>query len=76
MDYLDRVPGFSGRIDFIHKVNLTEAFHMETVPEICFDGAESVWYPSHLHMAYETDLIRFQEEKFVTEDDMAVSYAI
>lgn len=73
VDYLDRVPGFSGRIDFIHKVNLTEAFHMETVPEICFDGAESVWYPSHLHMAYETDLIRFQEEKFVTEDDMAVS---
>lgn len=73
VDYLDRMPGFSGRIDFIHKVNLTEAFHIETSSEICFAGADAVWYPSHLHMEYETDLIRFQEEKFVTEDDMAVS---
>ncbi|MCD7965895.1 MAG: hypothetical protein LUG90_09030 [Clostridiaceae bacterium] len=72
-DYLDRAPGFMGRIDFIHKMNLTEIFHIETIPAICFSGAEAVWYPSHLHMEYETDEIRFLEDKFVTEDDMAVS---
>lgn len=73
VDYLDKKPGFSGRIDFIHKVNLTEIFRMETEPAICFDGADAVWYPSHLHMEYETDQVCFQEDKFITEDDMAVS---
>lgn len=73
VDYLDRAPGFTGRIDFIHKINLPEVFHVETDPPLCFDGAKAVWYPSHLHMEHATEEISFQEDKFVTEDDMAVS---
>lgn len=73
IDYLDKVPGFCGRIDFIHKMNLPEIFHIDQRLAPCFDSARTTWYPSHLHMEYESELLEFSEDKFVTEDDIAVS---
>ena len=31
VDYLDKLPGFSGRIDYLHKVNLNLIFKVTTV---------------------------------------------
>jgi len=73
IDYLDKAPGFSGRIDFIHKLNLTEIFTIETNLDILFREAETIWYPDHLYMGYENGLISFDENKFITENDIAVS---
>lgn len=73
-DYLDKEPGFSGRIDFIHKANLPRLFGVSVdglIPDMrC---ASSDWYPDHLHFEFENDRFRFEEDKFITWDDVAVS---
>lgn len=73
VDYLDKVPGFCGRIDFIHKVNLTSLFRIRCSAQDNFETAETVWYPSMLTMNFENGRIRFFEIKFITYDDCAVS---
>ena len=50
VDYLDRKPGFCGRIDFIHKTNLTQLFEVKCDREVDWELAQSVWYPDRLTM--------------------------
>ena len=73
-DYLDPVPGFAGRVDFIHKLNIPLLFSV--LPEgLKSDRAttSSQWYPSHLHFEKSYDGAELREDKFITFDDTAVS---
>lgn len=72
-DYLDKVPGFSGRIDFIHKINLTSLFQVKCDVQSDFETANTVWYPSMLTMEFINNKVEFSETKFITHDDCAVS---
>lgn len=74
VDCLDRVPGFCGSIDFIHKMNITELFKVLPEETACFDQAESTWYPTRLTMKYSEEDFGFKEIKTVTKDDCAVSF--
>lgn len=77
VDYLDKVPGFSGRVDFIHKLNITSLFTVQASDEpahaLDFETAETCWYPSLSTMDFENTRLAFHETKFITEDDCAVS---
>lgn len=73
VDYLDKEPGFSGRIDFIHKVNITSLFKVKCSVQEDFETAETIWYPSMLVMYLENEKIDFFEVKFITFEDCAVS---
>ena len=73
-DYLDKVPGFWGRIDFIHKLNLPGLYRvLPEEEEDALEAAEAVWYPSHLHLSFSQDDIVFSEDKWITWEDVAVS---
>lgn len=74
VDYLDKYPGFRGRIDFIHKVNLNEIF-VVSCEELNgkFDYLQSVWHPEYLESNLNEYNVCFSEVKFITEDDCAVS---
>ncbi|MFD2114966.1 trehalase family glycosidase [Paenibacillus yanchengensis] len=73
-DYLDAVAGFSGRFDFIHKVNLPLLFSIQVNGETkVMDTADVTWYPSHLSMNYSNDYYALEETKFITYDDCAIS---
>lgn len=73
-DYLDKIPGFLGRIDFIHKLNLPGLFTVSVNgAPIEMDTAETIWYPSHLHMDDYRRRFEFHEDKFITDQDIAVS---
>lgn len=74
VDCLDRIPGFCGSIDFIHKMNITELFKVLPDKNACFDQAESTWYPTRLTMEYSTEEFSFRETKTVTKDDCALSF--
>ncbi|MDR2101366.1 MAG: hypothetical protein LBP43_02200 [Treponema sp.] len=76
-DYLDPVPGFRGRIDFIHKLNIPLLFQVmyEGSPEE-MEPVESLWQPSMLEMFHENERVKFREYKFITWDDQALSLQI
>lgn len=75
MDYLDQTPGFSGRVDFIHKINLpmlfTVAVNGKTATMI---PSQSRWTPDETRVHYEDDLLCFDERKTITWEDCAVSF--
>lgn len=73
VDYLDRKPGFCGRIDFIHKTNLTELFQVVCDRDADWELAKSVWYPDRLEMGYEDEDFSFSETKSILFDDLAFS---
>lgn len=73
-DYLDPVPGFSGRIDFIHKMNIPLLFRVETEG----DGPltpppEADWYPDRLDLRLQTGSYLVSESKWISWEDEAVS---
>ncbi|MDQ0898467.1 MULTISPECIES: trehalase family glycosidase [unclassified Paenibacillus] len=72
-DYLDPVPGFSGRFDFIHKVNIPLLFKITNNLEESFEPCQTEWFPSHLHMAYTGNRLSMVERKFISWNDCAVS---
>lgn len=72
-DYLEKCPGFSGRIDFIHKCNITSLFEIQADPAADFKAAECVWHPSSMTVEYEDGELAFSEVKFITKDDTACS---
>lgn len=72
-DYLDPVPGFIGRIDFIHKLNLPGIFTVSCNEVWDLEPLETIWYPSHLYMKYTNADLAFEEYKFITWNDIAVS---
>ncbi|HZG85884.1 MGH1-like glycoside hydrolase domain-containing protein [Paenibacillus sp.] len=72
-DYVDPKPGFSGRFDFIHKVNIPLLFTVDNSATDSFEPCRAEWYPSHLFLEYEGSALHFTERKFITWDDCAVS---
>lgn len=72
-DYLDMEPGFVGRIDFIHKINIPMLFKVECSAISYFEPAEIIWRPSHISIHLCKDDIEFKEQKFITLNDTAVS---
>ncbi|MDB5085930.1 MAG: hypothetical protein JWN30_2816, partial [Bacilli bacterium] len=72
-DYLEPVPGFSGRFDFIHKMNIPLLYKVTNNLVTSFDPCETSWFPSYLHMQYNGRRLSFTEEKFISWDDCAVS---
>lgn len=72
-DYLDVVPGFVGRIDFIHKINIPLLFKVECSEISFFEPADIIWKPSHISINFYKDGIEFEEQKFISLNDTAVS---
>ncbi|NHW38314.1 hypothetical protein GQF04_27890 [Paenibacillus aceris] len=72
-DYLDPVPGFSGRFDFIHKVNIPLLFKIENSLTKSFEPCRTEWYPSYLLMTYTDHRLSLVERKFISWNDCAVS---
>lgn len=73
-DYVEAVPGFAGRFDFIHKVNIPLLFAVTAAGRPrCMDTAASEWFPSRLRLSYEDERLSFEETKFIAWEDCAVS---
>lgn len=72
-DYLNPEPGFAGRFDFIHKVNIPLLFQVTANLTDSFEPCRTEWHPSHLRMVYEDHRLYLVEQKFITWDDCAVS---
>lgn len=73
-DYLEPVPGFRGRIDFVHKMNIPEMFEVFAEDETAFAPEPSaIWYPDRLDMRQETQRYVFEESKWITWEDQAIS---
>lgn len=73
VDVLDHQPGFSGSIDFIHKMNITRLFTVSCDCGVDFSQSDAVWHPTHLSQALETDALVFSERKTLAPDDAALS---
>lgn len=72
-DYLDVEPGFSGRIDFIHKINIPSLFRIRCSAVKEYEPSQITWKPSHITLSFEKEGIRLKERKFITIYDTAVS---
>lgn len=77
VDYLDPLPGFAGRIDFIHKMNIPLLFRVEAlgdgpVPPVM----DSAWYPDRLEMHWASPRYTLRESKWITWDDLALSHQV
>ncbi|WP_036747021.1 MGH1-like glycoside hydrolase domain-containing protein [Paenibacillus sp. UNC451MF] len=72
-DYLDSKPGFSGRFDFIHKVNIPLLFTITNNLVNSYEPCRTEWFPSHLAMEYAGSRLSLSERKFITWNDCAVS---
>ncbi len=72
-DCLDVKPGFSGTLDFIHKVNIPLLFSISCDSVDSFEPASFKWYPSYLNMRFSNGSIEFSENKFIAWNDCAVS---
>ncbi|MZQ83105.1 hypothetical protein GQF01_13405 [Paenibacillus sp. 5J-6] len=72
-DYLDPVPGFTGRFDFIHKVNIPMLYRVENSLIKSFEPCHTEWYPSYLLMTYTDYRLSLVEKKFISWNDCAVS---
>lgn len=70
-DCLNREPGFTGHIDFIHKMNIDQLFTVTCSTKPDFVSAKTIWYPSRLTMEFEDEDIRFSEVKMITNNDIA-----
>ncbi len=73
-DYLDSAPGFLGRTDFIHKLNLPLLFTLKAGErDPLLMPADAVWYPDELRLTYECSAFSFNERKLITWQDEAIS---
>ncbi len=72
-DYLEPAAGFLGRIDFIHKLNLPGIFWVEREEGPFLEPVEAIWRPSFLTLRRENSSFAFEEHKFITWEDCAVS---
>lgn len=72
-DYLEAAPGFVGRFDFIHKVNIPLLYTVKNSLVRSFEPISSEWYASHLYMKFANHQLSLEETKFITWDDCAVS---
>lgn len=72
-DFLWSSPGFTGAIDFIHKLNLPSLFTVQCDIVKSYEPNKVNWYPSHMTMEFSNNHVHLQESKFITWDDCAVS---
>lgn len=72
-DYLDDVPGFSGALDFIHKLNMPLLFGIEHDGGAATVPSEVEWRPSHLTTRTGFGQFSLEEQKFISWEDEAVS---
>ncbi|MFD0675589.1 MULTISPECIES: MGH1-like glycoside hydrolase domain-containing protein [unclassified Paenibacillus] len=72
-DFLWPQPGFSGAIDFIHKLNIPSLFPVECDAVTSYEPSNINWYPSYLSMEYATSRVELKEYKYITWEDCAVS---
>lgn len=73
MDYLEMEPGFVGRADFIHKVNLPMLFSVSVNGDtLRLLPAQARWTPDETRILYEDDRLSLQERKTITWNDCAV----
>ncbi len=70
-DYLEQTPGFVGRIDFIHKLNLPGLFYLKLSPGET-GKISNLWGPCRSRASYQAGELSLREEKFITWDDCAV----
>lgn len=75
-DYMEAAPGFTGRFDFIHKINIPVIFSVECSGIESYEPAEIQWEPSHAKLRFQREGIFLQENKFITLEDAAVSCMI
>lgn len=74
VDYLDPVPGFAGRIDFIHKMNIPLLFSVAAEGDGPFaPPSTDTWYQDRLQSHRETGRYTLEESRWVTWEDGAVS---
>ena len=75
MDYLDPLPGFSGRADFIHKLNLPLLFSVGFPAEgdTAFPPVRVQWRMDESRVYAQTDTFSFFERKLITWEDQALS---
>lgn len=73
VDVLKRGFGFTGTIDFIHKMNITQLFAIECDAIKSYAEAKVMWYPTYMQMNYEKEGLICREKKTVTSEDAAVS---
>ncbi len=78
MDYLDPAPGFSGRADFIHKMNLPLLFSVRRADraECTLSPARMNWQVNEGRLAYSDGGVSLEERKLITWDDLALSFQV
>lgn len=73
VDYLDPQPGFTGRIDVIHKMNIPMLFSMHIEGDSPLRiPSESTWYPDRLSVKWSNEKYNLSEDKWITWDDQVV----
>lgn len=70
-DCLNKLPGFCGHIDFIHKMNIDQLFTVKCSTQPDYITAKTVWYPSHLTLEFEDENVRLSEIKTIRNNDIA-----
>lgn len=75
VDYLDGAPGFSGRVDFIHKMNLPLLFSVRFAGEEegAFSPARVQWRVNESRVYARRGDYTFFERKLITWEDEALS---
>ncbi|UFU03784.1 hypothetical protein LQF12_04005 [Ruania suaedae] len=73
VDYLEDRPGFSGRIDYIHKLNVPLLFTVGPDDDPAPARSTGEWLPSHLRTRQRLGDLSLAETRFLTDDDRAVS---
>lgn len=71
---LEPVPGFRGAIDVIHKMNLPLLFTIENDFAPVCEPVQCVWRPDRLTQEWHRSGLSFQEKKYITWEDCAVSH--
>ena len=72
-DYMDVAPGFCGRFDFIHKINIPCLFYVECSVIDYYEPSSVIWKPSHIELNFERNGVCLHEKKFITWDNAAIS---
>lgn len=75
-DYMEVAPGFTGRFDFIHKINIPSLFSVECSGIEYYEPARIQWEPSNVELRFQKEGIFLRENKFITLEDAAVSCMI
>ena len=75
MDYLDPAPGFAGRADFIHKMNIPLLFSVgrRGRAEGTLSPLRALWRPDESQFFHESPGLSFSERKLITWEDQALS---